>query len=129
MAYHFSKILQHTFENTVEKVKEALKNEGFGVVSEIDIKKTFKEKLDVNFTNYLILGACNPNYALKAISAENKIGTMLPCNVVVQELPDGKIEVSAVDPMASMMAVQNNKLGEVASEVQLKLKKVIENLK
>ena len=129
MTYHFSKILEHTFENSVDKVKESLKNEGFGVVSEIDIKKTFKEKLDVNFNNYLILGACNPNYALKAISSENKIGTMLPCNVVVQELPDGKIEVSAVDPVASMMAIQNHKLGEIASEVQLKLKKVIENLK
>ena len=107
---------------------EALKDEGFGVLTEIDIKATLKEKLDVDFRNYKILGACNPPFAYKALQAEEHIGLMLPCNVVVQEKEGGEIEVSAVDPMASMQAVKNEELGEVAGMVKLKLQNVISGL-
>ncbi len=116
------------FDSAIKKVTEELKKEGFGVLSEIDIKKTMKEKLDKEFRKYIILGACNPNYAYRALSAEPHIGTMLPCNVIIQEHEVGKIEVSAVDPVASMMSIKNEALGEVAMEVQSKLKRVIENL-
>ena len=128
MNYYFSKILKGNFNDTVEKVTAALKTEQFGVLTEIDIKDTLKKKLDVNFNNYKILGACNPPYAHKALLAENKIGTMLPCNVIVQELDSGDIEVAAVNPMASMQAVQNDALKGIAEEITLKLKAVIEGL-
>ena len=128
MGYYFSKILDGSFEDAVNKVLEELKKEGFGVLTDIDVKATLKKKLDVDYHNYRILGACNPQFAYKALQAEDKIGTMLPCNVVVQETKDGEIEVAAVDPMASMMAVHNEKLHDIAIEVQAKLKKVIENL-
>ncbi|EPR70284.1 hypothetical protein ADIWIN_3640 [Winogradskyella psychrotolerans RS-3] len=128
MNYYFSKILKGNFDATVEKVTAALKTEQFGVLTEIDIKATLKEKLDVNFNNYKILGACNPPYAHKALLAENKIGTMLPCNVIVQELDSGDIEVAAVNPMASMQAVQNEELKGIAEEITEKLKAVIEGL-
>ena len=107
---------------------DELKNEGFGVLTEIDLKTTLKKKLDVDFYNYRILGACNPPYAHKALLAENKIGTMLPCNVIVQERQEGEIEVSAVDPIASMQAIENPELGTLAQEIRDKLKKVIEAL-
>jgi len=116
------------FNQAIEKVKEELKKEGFGVLTEIDIKATLKKKLDADFYNYMILGACNPPFAYKALQAEDKIGTMLPCNVIVQEREAGNIEVSAVDPAASMNAVKNEVLIKVASQVRGKLKKVIENL-
>jgi len=128
MNYYFSKILKGNFNDTVEKVIAALKTEQFGVLTEIDIKDTLKKKLDVNFNNYKILGACNPPYAHKALLAENKIGTMLPCNVIVQELDSGDIEVAAVNPMASMQAVENDALKGIAEEITLKLKAVIEGL-
>jgi len=128
MNYYFSKILKGNFNDTVEKVTAALKTEQFGVLTEIDIKDTLKKKLDVNFNNYKILGACNPPYAHKALLAENKIGTMLPCNVIVQELDSGDIEVAAVNPMASMQAVENADLKGIAEEITLKLKAVIEGL-
>ncbi|WP_458626617.1 DUF302 domain-containing protein [Winogradskyella sp. PC D3.3] len=128
MNYYFSKTLKGDFNATVDHVIAALKTEQFGVLTEIDIKDTLKNKLDVNFNNYKILGACNPPYAHKALLAENKIGTMLPCNVIVQELDSGDIEVAAVNPMASMQAVQNDDLKGIAEEITEKLKAVIEGL-
>ncbi|MFT7165239.1 MAG: hypothetical protein ACI9CZ_001831, partial [Flavobacterium sp.] len=105
-----------------------LKSEGFGILTEIDLKSTFKKKLDVDFYNYTILGACNPPFAYEALLAEDKIGTMLPCNVIVQEKVPGEIEVSAVDPAASMQAVENDKLAEIAAEIRDRLKKAIDQL-
>ena len=128
MSYYFSKIINEDFEKAIEKVTEKLKEEGFGVLTEIDVKATLKKKLDVDFKKYKILGACNPPFAYKALQAEDKIGIMLPCNVVVEENNDGKVEVSAVDPIASMQAVRNESLGSVAEEVRNKLKKVIDQL-
>lgn len=128
MSYHFSKTLDIPFDDAIGKVTEALKDEGFGVLTEIDVQTTLKKKLDVDFHRYHILGACNPGYAHKALQAENKIGTMLPCNVVLQETGDGKVEVSAIDPIASMQAIDNPELGNIAREVQGKLKSAIEQL-
>ncbi len=128
MEYYFSKTINDSFENAIEKVTEALKVEGFGVLTEIDIKATLKKKLDVDFYNYTILGACNPPSAYKALLAEDKIGMMLPCNVIVQEKVKGQVEVSAVDPAASMQAVDNAALGEIATEIRDRLQKVINTL-
>jgi uncharacterized protein (DUF302 family) len=128
MNYYFSKTIEVSFDTAVEKTTQALKNEGFGILTEIDIKTTLKKKLDVNFKKYTILGACNPPYAHKALQAEDKIGTMLPCNVIVQEVADGKSEVAAVNPLASMQAVENTALEEIATEIAEKLKSVIESL-
>jgi uncharacterized protein (DUF302 family) len=128
MKYYFSKTLHENFEKVVDRVTEALKKEGFGILTEIDIKATLKKKLDVDFKKYRILGACNPPYAYKALQAEDKIGTMLPCNVIVREIEDGFVEVAAVNPMASMQAVENTQLGEIAQEITAKLENVIERL-
>lgn len=129
MSYYFSKTLSNTtFDEAIDHVTAALKTEGFGVLTEIDIKATMKKKLDVDVNKYRILGACNPPMAYKALQAESKIGTMLPCNVIVQELDSGEIEVSAVDPLASMQAVKNASLGGVATQVAAKLRGVIEGL-
>lgn len=128
MSYYFSKFVDDSFDEAIERVTEHLSNEGFGVLTTIDVSATLKKKLDVDFQRYTILGACNPGFAHKALLAENKIGTMLPCNVIVQETADGKVEVSAVDPMASMMAVENESLAGIASEVRSKLQSVIEGL-
>jgi len=129
MSYYFTTTLKNTvFSDAILKVKEALKNEGFGVLTEIDLKSTLKSKLDVDFYNYTILGACNPPFAYKALKAEDKIGTMLPCNVIVQEKTAGIIEISAVDPAASMAAVHNNQLIAIAGEVRDSLKRVIHAL-
>lgn len=128
MSYHFSKTVDLGFEEAIEKTTAVLKEEGFGVLTEIDIKETLKKKLDVDFRNYRILGACNPPNAYKALQAEGHIGLMLPCNVIVQEHKDGKVEVSAVDPIASMQAIENQELGDVAKTVQSMLKKVIDRL-
>ncbi|MFV9615076.1 MAG: DUF302 domain-containing protein [Gammaproteobacteria bacterium] len=128
MSYYFSKIVDDSFENTIEHVTKHLADAGFGVLTTIDVSATLKKKIDVDFQRYTILGACNPGFAHKALQAEDKIGTMLPCNVIVQEMADGKVEVAAVDPMASMMAIQNETLGGIASEVQGMLKNVIEGL-
>lgn len=128
MAYHNSKTVSTTFDETIERVTEELKNEGFGVLTEIDVKETLKKKLDVDFRKYRILGACNPPLAYKALSEEENIGVMLPCNVIVQEKEGGVVQVSAINPMESMKAVANPNLEEVASTVSSKLAKVIENL-
>jgi len=125
MEYYINKTLNTTFDKAVELVKESLQKEGFGVLTEIDIHEKLKEKLDVDFRKYKILGACNPPYAYKALQKEDKIGTMLPCNVIVQELSANKIEVAAVDPIASMLAVENKELAGIAGEIQDKLKSVI----
>lgn len=128
MSYHFSKTVNMSFEEAVEKTTAALKEEGFGVLTEIDLKSTLKEKLDVDFKKYQILGACNPGLAYKALSAEDHIGLMLPCNVIVQEHDSGEVEVSAVDPVASMSAVDNESLIDVAQKVQGLLKTVIDKV-
>ena len=128
MSYYFSKIVNDDFDTAIDNVTEELKKEGFGILTEIDVKQTLKKKLDIDFRQYKILGACNPHFAHQALLAEDSIGTMLPCNVIVQERENGKVEVSAVDPVASMMAIENKKLGEVANEVREKLKKVINNI-
>ena len=128
MSYYFSKIVNDDFDKAIENVTAKLKEEGFGVLTEIDVKETLKKKLDVDFKKYKILGACNPPFAYKALQSEDKIGIMLPCNVIVEENSDGKVEVSAVDPIASMQAVKNESLGAVAEEVRDRLKKVIDNL-
>ncbi len=129
MSYYISTTLKNTtFEDAIEKTTAALKEEGFGVLTEIDIKATLKKKLDADFYNYTILGACNPQMAHQALQAENKIGTMLPCNVIVQEREPGTVEISAVDPAASMMAVENDSLAEIAKDVQKKLTKVIKSI-
>jgi len=128
MSYYFSKTLTTSFDAAVARVTDELKKEGFGILTEIDVKETLKKKLDVEFRKYRILGACNPPFAYQALQAEDKIGTMLPCNVIVQELEGGQVEVAAVDPIASMMAVKNPHLGDVAKQVQAKLKKVVANL-
>jgi uncharacterized protein (DUF302 family) len=128
MTYHFTKELKIDFDDAIERVTEELKKEGFGVLTEIDVKATLKKKLDVDFRRYQILGACNPPFAYKALSSEPNIGLMLPCNVVVQELEDGRVRVSGIDPIASMMAVENEDLGNVAVEVQGKMRAVIERL-
>jgi uncharacterized protein (DUF302 family) len=128
MKYYFSKTISGSFDNAIQKVTESLKAEGFGILTEIDIKATLKKKLDVDFYNYKILGACNPPFAYKALLAEDKIGTMLPCNVIVQEKVAGQVEVSAVDPVASMQSIENKNLQDIATEVRARLKKVIEQL-
>jgi uncharacterized protein (DUF302 family) len=128
MKYYFSKIITGSFDNAIQKVTEALKAEGFGILTEIDIKATLKKKLDVDFYNYKILGACNPPFAYKALLAEDKIGTMLPCNVIVQEKVAGQVEVSAVDPSASMLSIENKDLQAIATEIRTRLKKVIDYL-
>ena len=129
MSYYFSTILTgKTFDESIEIITLALKKEGFGVLTEIDVQATLKKKIDVDFKKYKILGACNPHFAYKALSNEDKIGSMLPCNVVVIEQENGAIEIAAVDPIASMGAVKNIALGNIATEVQAKLKSIIENL-
>ncbi len=128
MSYYFSKKVDLSFEEAIEKVTNALKEEGFGILTEIDVKATLKKKLDVDFKPYKILGACNPPNAYKALLAEEKIGLMLPCNVIVYVDDNNETIVAAVDPVASMQAVENERLPEVASFIQSKLKKVIENL-
>ena len=128
MEYYFSKTIVASFADAIQKVTDALKEEGFGILTEIDIKATLKKKLDVDFYNYKILGACNPPYAYKALLVEDKIGIMLPCNVIVQEKVPGKVEVSAVDPAASMQAIENKALAEIAIEIRVRLQKVIEKL-
>ena len=125
MSYYFSKTLVMPFDQAIQHVTDALTAKGFGVLTTIDVRATMKKKLNVEFRPYIILGACNPEFAHKALQSEDKIGTMLPCNVVVQEVGQGSVEVSAVDPVASMMAVQNPKLATIAGEVRDLLKQVV----
>jgi uncharacterized protein (DUF302 family) len=128
MSYYFSKTLNLPFDDAIVRVTEELKKEGFGVLTDIDVRTTMKKKLDVDFRNYRILGACNPPFAHQALLAEDKIGTMLPCNVIVQELAPGVVEVAAIDPVASMAAVDNAQLGAVGMEVRAKLQRVVASL-
>jgi uncharacterized protein (DUF302 family) len=128
MKYYFNKTIKGTFQEVIDKVTIGLKEEGFGILTEIDVTETLKQKLDVDFKKYRILGACNPSYAHKALETEDKIGTMLPCNVIVQEVSKGVIEDAAVNPMASMQAVNNEILAEIASDITAKLEHVIEKL-
>ena len=128
MNYYFNTIINESFDSAILKVTEALKKQGFGIVSEIRMHEKFKEKLDVDFKKYTILGACNPAYAYKAITAEEKIGTMLPCNVVVIEKEKGKTEVAAINPVASMMAVKNPALEDYGNEIAAILQKIVKSL-
>ena len=128
MSYYFSKTVNEDFDTAIEHVTDELKKEGFGVLTQIDVQDTLKKKLDVDFKKYRILGACNPTFAYQALKSEDKIGTMLPCNVIVEENIDGTVEISAVDPVASMASVKNDSLGGVATQVREKLQRVIENL-
>lgn len=128
MTYHFSKKLRLPFEAAIGRVTEALKQQGFGILTEIDVQQTLEKKLGVDLRPYRILGACNPPLAYHALQAEDKIGTMLPCNVIVQDAGDGMVEVLAVDPVASMAAVDNGELAVVAETVQAKLRAVIDSL-
>jgi uncharacterized protein (DUF302 family) len=128
VSYYISRLIAGPFDAAVDKVKAELKKEGFGVLTEIDVRRTLKEKLNVEFRNYRILGSCNPPFAYKALLAEAKIGLMLPCNVIVQETADGRVEVAAIDPVASMQAVQNPALEPIGLEVRAKLKRIIDSL-
>jgi uncharacterized protein (DUF302 family) len=129
MIYYFNTTVAGNFEDIVQKTIEALEKEGFGVLTDIDVTATLKKKLGVDFKKYRILGACNPPFAFKALKAENKIGTMLPCNVIVQEIADREIEIAAIDPIASMQAIDNPDLKGIANQIQKKLKKVINDLR
>jgi len=128
MSYYFSKKAYGTFDEVYDKTVESLKKEGFGVLTEIDVQATLKKKLDVDFRKYKILGACNPAFAYKALQSEDKIGTMLPCSVIVQEVEEGIVEVAAIDPIASMQAVHNPDLAPVAAQVQKKLSNVVNTI-
>lgn len=129
MPYYFAKTLAVGFEEAVQRTVDALKQEGFGIITEIDLKETFKKKLGTDFRNYRILGACNPALAYEALQIEDKVGTMLPCNVVVQEIADDRTEVAAIDPVASMQAIDNACLKQAAEGVRGKLKAVMERLR
>jgi uncharacterized protein (DUF302 family) len=128
MPYTISTTLDMSYFEAIEHVKDELQKEGFGILTEIDVQATLKQKIDVSFRPYRILGACNPPFAYEALKAEDKIGTMLPCNVIVQELEAGKVEVAAIDPVASMQAVDNTDLTKVASTIKDKLTLVIDRL-
>ncbi|HNR90756.1 MAG TPA: DUF302 domain-containing protein [Spirochaetota bacterium] len=128
MSYYFNKTIKSTFDDAVSRVVDELKKEGFGVLTEINVKETLKKKLDVDFRNYRILGACNPPFAYQALQSEDKIGTMLPCNVIVQQLDAENVEIAAIDPVASMASVKNESLMEIAGQVRDKLKRVVENV-
>lgn len=128
MSYYCAKTLETSFGDAVRRTTEHLKQEGFGIITEIDVKDTFKKRIGVDFRDYRILGACNPHLAYEALRIEDKVGTMLPCNVVVQDLGDGKIEIAAIDPVASMMAIDNPGLKKAAEQVRDKLRRVIQSL-
>jgi uncharacterized protein (DUF302 family) len=128
MSYYFSKMLPVSFDEAVRRTTEALKSEGFGVLTEIDVKQTLKAKIDVDFRNYRILGACNPKLAYEALQLEDKIGTMLPCNVVVQEVASNQTEIAAVDPVASMQAIDNPRLKQAAERVRALLQRAVQAL-
>jgi uncharacterized protein (DUF302 family) len=128
MSYYFSKTINGDFDAAIEQVIASLKDEGFGVLTRIDVKATLKKKLDVEFRPYVILGTCNPTFAYKALTAEDKIGTMLPCSVIVQQVSDKNIEVAAIDPAASMAAIENPELESIAGTVRQKLQDAIDKL-
>jgi uncharacterized protein (DUF302 family) len=126
MSYYIARTMSDSFDKTIERVVDALKQEGFGVLTEIDVSNTMKQKLDVNFRKYRILGACNPTLAHRALTVEDKIGVMLPCNVIVQDLGSGQVEVAAIDPTAAMAQVGNAALSQIAEEVRDKLERVVQ---
>ncbi|MBA7476844.1 hypothetical protein ES707_12240 [subsurface metagenome] len=128
MSYYFGKTVETSFEETLERVASALQEEGFGVLTEIDVQETLKKKLNVDFRKYRILGACNPPFAYRALQAEDKIGVLLPCNVIVQETTEGSVEVSAMDPAEAMAMIENADLKDVAEQVRGKLQRVIDSL-
>lgn len=128
MSYYFSRTVDARFEDAVARTREALKLEDFGAIAEIDVQKTFKSKIGVDFRPYLILGACNPTMAHEALQVEDKVGTMLPCNVVVQERAEGRVEIAAIDPVASMQAIGNPGLTEKAAAVARKLQSALERI-
>jgi uncharacterized protein (DUF302 family) len=128
VSYYFAKTVNLPFDDAITRVTEELKKEGFGVLTDIDVRATMKKKLDLDFRNYRILGACNPPFAHRALMAEDKIGTMLPCNVIVQEHAPGVVEIAAVDPVASMAAVDNADLGAIAGEVRSRLQRVVDGV-
>ncbi len=128
MGYYFSKTVELSFNETLQRVTEELKNEGFGVLTEIDVSETLRNKLDVEFRPYRILGACNPSFAYRALQAERNVGLLLPCNVIVQDAGEGKTEVAAIDPVASMETVANPALNQIAGEVREKLQKIIQRV-
>jgi uncharacterized protein (DUF302 family) len=128
MSYYIGRMLRMPFEDVVARATEALKNEGFGIITQIDVKETLKQKLGVDFAAYRILGACNPKLAYEALQMENKVGTMLPCNVVIRDAGNGNTEVAAVDPVASMQAIDNTTLTQVAGTVRGMLEAVIAEL-
>ncbi|MGM0588122.1 MAG: DUF302 domain-containing protein [Bacteroidota bacterium] len=128
MSYYYGKKLDLTFDEAIERVTAELKEEGFGVLTEIDVTTTLKKKLDADFKPYRILGACNPEFAHQALQQEDKVGVMLPCNVIVEQHEDGSVEISAVDPVASMQAIDNSDLTKIAGEVRTRLRKVIDAL-
>ncbi|MCG5481138.1 DUF302 domain-containing protein [Sinorhizobium alkalisoli] len=128
MSYYFSKTISCSFEEAVQRATEALKNAGFGIITETDVKETLKKKIDVDFRPYRILGACNPHMAFEALKIEDKVGTMLPCNVIVQDAGDGRTEVAAIDPVASMQAIDNPRLLETAKQVRSMLETVVKEL-
>jgi uncharacterized protein (DUF302 family) len=128
MSYYFSTIVDEAFDRAIEMVTEELKKEGFGILTKIDVRSTLKQKLGVDFPEYCILGACNPPFAHRALQAEPRIGLMLPCNVIARQLDDGRVEVAAIDPQASMAAVENNDLSGIAAEVRKRIQRVIDNL-
>ena len=126
MSYYFSRIVDDSFDHSIERITNALQERKFGILTEINVRETLKKKLDVDFRNYKILGACNPSFAHKALESEDKVGTMLPCNVIVQETVDGKTEIAAIDPVESMKAIDNPGLKKIAEEVREMLKESIE---
>jgi uncharacterized protein (DUF302 family) len=126
MTYYYSKTVKEGFDEAVSRIKQALEEQGFGILTEIDVKSTLKKKLNADFRNYEILGACNPPFAYKALQAEDKVGTMLPCNIIVQETADGAVEIAAIDPVASMKAIDNPALREIAETIGQKLKTIVQ---
>lgn len=128
MRYYHSRLLSVPFKDAIERLIAALKIEGFGVLTDIDVRKTLRDKIGVEFRDYRIVGACNPQLAHQALELEDKVGTMLPCNVIVQDIGDGRVEIAAIDPVASMVAIDNPKLKESAAQVREKLRKVVDSL-
>jgi uncharacterized protein (DUF302 family) len=128
MSYSFSKFVDISYEEALQKVTEELQKEGFGVLTEIDVKETMKKKLNVDFARYKILGACNPPFAHQALTADQDIGLLLPCNVVVYETDEGKIKVAAIDAKAMLSVVDRDDILPIAEEVNRRLQKVINNL-
>jgi len=128
MTYHFTKTVDMTFDDAVASTKEVLERHNFGVVTQIDMRDILKKRLNVDFHPYLILGACNPELSYRALRAEDKIGTMLPCNIVLQQQEEGRVEISAVDPVASMQAITNVEVGQVAQDVRSLLQHVIDEV-